>query len=67
MVYLRKKCGGLRLCIDYRKLNCKAIPDKQPVPKMLDSLDSLGGQKWFATVDMCKDYHQGYIWVGYTI
>ena len=56
-----KKCGGLRLCIDYRKLNKKTIPDKQPIPKMQDILDSLGGQEWFSTVDMSKAYHQGYV------
>ena len=61
MVYVRKNCGGLRLCIDYRKLNNKTIPDKQPIPKMQDILDSLGGQEWFSTVDMSKGYHQGYI------
>ena len=61
MVYVRKKCGGLRLCIDYRKLNNKKISDKQPIPKMHDILDSLGGQKWFSMADMSKAYHQGYI------
>ena len=61
MVYVRKKCGGLRLCIDYRKLNNKTIPDKQPIPKMQNILDGLGGQEWFSTVDMNKAYHRGYI------
>ena len=28
MVYVRKKCGGLHLCIDYQKLNNKTIPEK---------------------------------------
>ena len=61
MVYVRKKCGGLRLYIDYQKLNNKTIPGKQPVSKMQDILDSLGGQKWFSMVDMNKGYHEGYI------
>ena len=34
MLYVRKKCSGLRLCIDYRKLNNKTIPDEQPILKM---------------------------------
>ena len=33
MVCARKKCGGLRLCIDFRKLNKKTIPDMQPIPR----------------------------------
>ena len=61
MVYVRKKCGGLRLCIDYRKLKNKTIPDKQPIPQMQDIVDSFGGQEWLSTVDMGKAYHQGYI------
>ena len=59
VVYVRKKCGGLRLCIDYWKLNNKAILDKQPIPKIQDILDSLGGQEWFSVVDMSKAYPSG--------
>ena len=44
MVCVRKKDGSLRLCIDYRKLNNKTIPDRQPTPKIQDMLDCLGGQ-----------------------
>ena len=43
MVCVRKKDGSLRLCIDYRKLNNKTIPDRQPIPKIQDMLDCLGG------------------------
>ena len=51
--------GGLRLCVDFRKLNKKTIPDKQPIPRVQDILDNLGGQKWFSTLDMSQAYHQG--------
>ena len=61
IVVVRKKCGGMRMCIDYRKLNAKTIPDSQPIPRIQDILDSLGGQKWFTTLDLSKAYHQGYI------
>ena len=61
MVCVRKKDGGLRLCIDFRKLNRKTIPDKQPIPRVQDILDNLGGQKWFSTLDMSQAYHQGEI------
>ena len=59
MVCARKKDGGLRLCIDFRKLNAKTIPDMQPIPRVQDILDRLHGQEWFSTVDMSQAYHQG--------
>ena len=58
MVCVRKKDGGLRLCIDFRKLNRKTIPDKQPIPRIQDILDDLGGNSWFSTLDMSQVYHQ---------
>ena len=61
IVCVRKKDGGMRLCIDYRKLNNKTVPDAQPIPRIQDILDSLGGKRWFSTLDMSKAYHQGYI------
>ena len=61
MVAVRKKCGGLRLCIDYRKLNKKTIADKQPIPRIQDILDGLNGKQWFSTLDMSQAYHQGEI------
>ena len=61
IVCVRKKDGGMRLCIDYRRLNAKTIPDAQPIPRIQDILDSLGGKRWFTTLDMSKAYHQGYI------
>ena len=58
MVCARKSDGSLRLCIDYRKLKNRTIPDRQPIPKIQDIIDSLGGQQWFSTLDMSKGYHQ---------
>jgi transposase InsO family protein len=61
VVCVRKKDGSLRLCIDYRELNRKTIPDRQPIPRIQDVLDSLGGNKWFTTLDQGKAYHQGFM------
>ena len=61
IVCVRKKDGQMRLCVDYRALNAKTIPDSQPIPRIQDILDSLGGSQWFSTLDMSKAYHQGYI------
>ncbi len=43
IVCFRKKDGSLRLCTDYRDLNRKTLPDRQPIPRVQDILDSLGG------------------------
>ena len=56
-----KKDGSLRLCVDYRELNKKTITDSQPIPKMKDVLDSLGGNSWFSIPDQGKAYHQGFM------
>ena len=57
MVCVRKKDGTMRLCIDYKDLNKKIHPDRMPIPRIQDILDNLGGQKYFATLDMSKANH----------
>ena len=59
IVCVRKKDGGMRLCIDFPKLNSKTFPDMQPIPSVQGLLDRLHGQKWFSTLDMSEAYHQG--------
>ena len=49
------------MCIDYRALNKKTIPDKMPIPRISEIFDGLAGQEWVSTLDMAKAYHQGYI------
>ena len=61
VVCVRKKDGGMRLCIDYRELNKKSVPDRHPIPRIQEALDSLGGKSWFSVLDQRKAYHQGFI------
>ena len=61
MVCVRKKDGTLRLCIDYRLLNQKTVPDRHPLPRIQDLTDSLGGYSWFSILDQGKAYHQGFV------
>ena len=61
VVCVRKEDGGMRLCIDYRELNKKTIPDRHPIPRIQEALDSLGGKSWFSVLDQGKAYHQGFI------
>lgn len=58
---VRKKDGGLLLCIDYRELNRKTVPDRHPIPRIQETLDDLGGSSWFSVLDQGKAYHQGFI------
>lgn len=61
VICVRKKDGTLRLCIDYRLLNNKTVPDRHPLPRIQDLTDSLGGYSWFSILDQGKAYHQGFI------
>lgn len=61
VVCVRKKDHSLRLCVDFRELNRKTIPDRHPLPRIQDLLDSLGGNSWFSILDQGSAYHQGFV------
>lgn len=61
VVCVRKKDGSLRLCINYRLVNEKTVPDRHPLPRIQDLTDTLGGNAWFSILDQRKAYHQGFI------
>lgn len=57
--FIKKKTGELRLVIDYRKLNSKTVDDMYtPLPNINDLLDSLGGARYFSTIDCAQGYYQ---------
>lgn len=39
IVLVKKKTGDIRMCVDYRELNKKTVPDKYPLPRIDDQLD----------------------------
>ncbi|BHF84013.1 hypothetical protein SprV_0902716300 [Sparganum proliferum] len=53
-----KKDGSLRLCIDYRRLNAVTVRDSFPLPRLDDTLDTLGSGAWFSTLDLKSGYWQ---------
>ncbi|PFX27046.1 Transposon Ty3-G Gag-Pol polyprotein [Stylophora pistillata] len=61
MVCVRKRDGSLRLCIHYRELNKKTYPERQPIPRIQDILNGLGGNKKFTVLDQGKAFHQGFM------
>ena len=52
IVVARKKNGKVRMCIDYRTLNARTIPDQYTVPRVDDALDCLSGSQWFSVLDL---------------
>lgn len=52
ILFVRKKDGNLRLCIDYRKLNKVDIKKRYPFPRIDDLFNELRGETIFSKVDL---------------
>ena len=58
VVFVPKKDGTLRFCVDYRKLNAVTKRDSYPIPRMDECIDSLGEATIFTTLDCNDGYWQ---------
>lgn len=57
-VFVRKKSGEIRLCVDYRELNKKTAKDAYPLPRPDEVQDRLAGSTIFSTLDLNSGYWQ---------
>jgi len=57
ILFVRKKDGSLRLCIDYRLLNRVTVKNKYPLPRVDDLFDQFTGAAVFSKINMRSRYH----------
>ncbi|GKV53900.1 hypothetical protein SLEP1_g60413, partial [Rubroshorea leprosula] len=58
VLFVKKKDGSLRLCIDYRRLNQVIVKNKYPLPRIDDLFDQLRGARVFSKIDLRSGYYQ---------
>ena len=58
MLFVKKKNGNLRMCIDYRSLNQQTVKSRYPLPRIDDLFDQLQGANIFSSIDLQSAYYQ---------
>jgi hypothetical protein len=58
VLFVNKKDGTMRLCIDFRQLNKVTVKNKYPLPRIDDLFDQLKDEKVFSKIDLRSGYHQ---------
>ncbi|GKE54321.1 putative reverse transcriptase domain-containing protein [Tanacetum coccineum] len=58
VLFIKKKDGSFRMCIDYQELNKLTIKNSYPLPRIDDLFDQLQGSRYFSKIDLRSGYHQ---------
>ena len=58
VLFVKKKNGNLRMCIDYRSLNQQTVKSRYPLPRIDDLFDRLQGAQVFSSIDLQSAYYQ---------
>jgi hypothetical protein len=58
ILFVQKKDGSQRICVDYRSLNDVKIKNNYPLPRIEDLFDQLRGARLFSKIDLRLGYHQ---------
>ncbi|GKB97344.1 putative reverse transcriptase domain-containing protein [Tanacetum coccineum] len=58
VLFVKKKDGSFRMCIDYRELNKLTVKNSYPLPRIDDLFDQLQGSQFFSKIDLRSGYHQ---------
>ncbi|KAJ0948651.1 putative nucleotidyltransferase, Ribonuclease H [Helianthus annuus] len=61
VLFVKKKDGSFRMCMDYRELNKLTIKNRYPLPRFDDLFDQLQGSSYYSKIDLRSGYHQ--LWI----
>ncbi|GJR03243.1 putative reverse transcriptase domain-containing protein [Tanacetum coccineum] len=58
VLFVKKKNGSFRRCIDYRELNKLIVKNRYPLPRIDDLFDQMQGSSVYSKIDLRSGYHQ---------
>ncbi|GJW11203.1 putative reverse transcriptase domain-containing protein [Tanacetum coccineum] len=58
VLFVKKKDGSFRMCIDYHELNKLTVKNQYPLPRIDDLFDQLQGSRVYSKIDLISGYHQ---------
>lgn len=51
VLFVKKKDGSMRICVDYHELHKLAVKNQYPLPRIDDLFDQLLGAIWYSKID----------------